>query len=219
MPRNWNAIADASEGVYIADDFKQAMYQLVSHQCLYSRFVHHGTSYRIISKYRGEFEEAVALMGSRLRFNDRLEFCYVTPETVKETPLDYQETLFLLVLRQLYHIKGSAGELSNEGDAVISIDELASTYRSMTGRDLESKSHVIRGLVKIASRKGLARIHEKPDNDPQPFAVIILPAIAEILSEHAVGRFGAHLKSSLVSTLGENAENMSEIEDGPSENA
>lgn len=198
MPRNWNSLADGSEGIYVADDFKRAMYQLVTHQCLYSRFNHHSTAFRLISKYRDEFEEAVALLGLRLGFNDRLEFCYLTPEVVKDTPLGIDETRFLLVLRQLYHLKGSAGDLSIDGDAYISLDELESTYRSMTGEELDSKVHVVRGLVKMASKKGMAKLLEKLEDDPQPFAIIILPAIAEILSEHAVARFGAQVKSGLV---------------------
>jgi hypothetical protein len=199
MPRNWIALAEASEGVYIADDFKQALYQLVVHQCLYARFNHHGTAYRLISTYRREFEEAVELMGLRLGFNERLEFCYVTPDVVKHTPLDMQETLFLLVLRQIYHLRGSAGELTDEGDAIIGPEELVTTYHSMTGRTLDTKNQsVIKGLVKFASKSGLARLLDAPDGDPQPFAIAILPAIAEVLSEHVVNRFGAHLKSGLV---------------------
>ncbi|GMU70524.1 MAG: hypothetical protein AMXMBFR37_28560 [Steroidobacteraceae bacterium] len=54
--------------------------------------------------------------------------------------------------------------------------------------------------MKTAARCGLARLIDTPEGDPQPFAVAILPAIAEVLSEHAVGRFGAHLKSALVSS-------------------
>lgn len=219
MPRNWNAIADESEGIYVTDDFKRAMYQLASHQCLYSRFGHHATSFRIISKYRDAFEEALALMGLRLGFNDRLEFCYVVPEVIKDTLLDYQETRFLLVLRQMYHIKGSAGDMTIEGDALVNVEELVSTYRSMTGLELETKNQAIRELIKMASRKGLARILEKPENDPQPFAIIILPAIAEILSEHAVARFGAQLKSGLVIHDGESDESETKGKEVHSENA
>lgn len=198
MPRNWNSLAESTKGLYTTDNFKQAMYQLVTHQCLYCRFITHTVSYRIISEYRDEFEEAVALMGLRFGFNDRLEFCFVMPESVKDSPMDIQETLFFLVLRQLYHSKGSVGDLTPEGDAVVSVPELVTTFHSMTGRELESKANIIRGLVKSASRKGLARIQEKPENDPQPFAILILPAIAEILSENAINRFGAALKATLL---------------------
>lgn len=206
MPRNWRSLADASNGIYEVDDFKQALYQLIVHQCLYSRFNQQTTAFRIISAHRRDFEEAVELMGLRLGFNERLEFCYIVPEVVKHTPLDTQDTLFLLVLRQLYHLRGSAGELSDEGDAVVGIEELVATYRSMTGRTLETKNQsLLKGLVKVASRSGLARLIDAPEDDPQPFAIAILPAIAEVLSEHAVNRFGAHLKSSLVTTGDVNA--------------
>lgn len=206
MPRNWRSLADASNGIYEVDDFKQALYQLIIHQCLYSRFNQQSTAFRIISAHRRDFEEAVELMGLRLGFNERLEFCYVVPELVKHTPLDTQDTLFLLVLRQLYHLRGSAGELSDQGDAVVGIEELVATYRSMTGRTLETKNQsLLKGFVKIASRCGLARLIDAPEDDPQPFAIAILPAIAEVLSEHAVNRFGAHLKSSLITTGDVNA--------------
>lgn len=36
------------------------------------------------------------------------------------------------------------------------------------------------------------------DGDPQPFAISILPAIADIFSEQAIDRFGANLKASLL---------------------
>ena len=201
MPRNWRSLAEASDGIYTVDDFKQSLYQLIAQQCLYARFNHQSTAFRIVSAHRRDFEEAVELMGLRLGFNERLAFCYVVPETVKLTPLDTQDTLFLLVLRQLYHLRGSTGELTDEGDAIVGIEELVATYRSITGRTLETKYQgVVKGLVKTAARCGLARLIDTPEGDPQPFAVAILPAIAEVLSEHAVGRFGAHLKSVLVST-------------------
>ena len=217
MPRNWNSLADNSEGLYTPDNFKQAMYQLVTHQCLYVRTHTHAVSYRLISEYRDAFEEAVALMGLRLGFDDRREFCFVVPESVKDTPVNTEETLFLLTLRQIYHTKASAGDISPEGDVVVRLPELFSTYHSLTKRELKEGSP-LRDLVKSASRKGLARIHERDsfDNDPQPFSVTILPGIAEVLSEAAVSHFGASLKASLVTAEApatENVEKAQEHED------
>jgi Domain of unknown function (DUF4194) len=199
MPRNWNALAENSEGVYSTDDFKRAFFQLLTSQCLYLRFTQHVTSYRIISNYRREFEEASELAGLLLRFNDRLEYCYLLPQNVKATLLDKQETVFLLVLRQLYHMHGTVGQLTPEGDAIVSVEELIATYQSIADTPLDNRHQgAIKMQVKLATRRGLARMVDPPDGDPQPFAVAILPAIADILSEHAVGRFGAHLKSALV---------------------
>lgn len=198
MPRTWENLAQNTDGDYVVDDFKQAFYQLVTQQCLYARFVQQGVAYRLISRYRTEFKEAADLLGLQLAFNDRLEYCYVNQAVARHSPMDLQETMFLLVLRHAYHLHASAGDLTPEGDAVVSIPELQETYKGLTGRDLETRTQVLKAQVKSAQRNGLARLADADDGDGQPFAIAILPGIADILSEHAVNRFGAHLKASLI---------------------
>lgn len=198
MPRTWESLAQSTDGDYAVDDFKQAFYQLVTQQCLYARFVQQGVAYRLISRHRTEFKEAADLLGLQLAFNDRLEYCYVNQAVARNSPMDLQETMFLLVLRHAYHLHASAGDLTPEGDAVISIPDLQETYKGLTGRDLETRTQVLKAQVKSAQRNGLARLAEADDGDGQPFAIAILPGIADVLSEHAVNRFGAHLKASLI---------------------
>lgn len=198
MPRTWEGLAQSTDGDYVVDDFKQAFYQLVTQQCLYARFVQQGVAYRLISRYRTEFKEAADLLGLQLAFNDRLEYCYVNQAVARHSPMDLQETMFLLVLRHTYHLHASAGDLTPEGDAVISIPELQETFKGLTGRDLETRTQVLKAQVKAAQRNGLARLADAEDGDGQPFAIAILPGIADVLSEHAVNRFGAHLKASLI---------------------
>ncbi|MFZ3001883.1 MAG: DUF4194 domain-containing protein [Undibacterium umbellatum] len=200
MPRNWINLADASEGSYECDDFKQAMYQIVAHQCLYLRFKNHATWYRLISLYRGEFQEALDLMGLRLRFNEIQEYCFVIPTVAKFLPVDRSETLFLLVLRHIYHHHAMAGDRNPEDETIVGIPELMSAYEALTGEELDKKATVIKSLVRSARRYGLAREIPSPDDgDYQQFAIAILPAITEILSEHAVGRVGARLKAGIFS--------------------
>ena len=198
MPRTWESLTQSTDGDYVVDDFKQAFYQLVTQQCLYARFVQQGVAFRLISRYRTEFKEAADLLGLQLAFNDRLEYCYVNQAVARHSPLDLQETMFLLVLRHAYHLHASAGDLTPEGDAVISIPELQETYKGLTGRDLETRTQVLKAQLKSAQRNGLARTADADDGDGQPFAIAILPEIADVLSEHAVNRFGAHLKASLI---------------------
>lgn len=213
MPRTWESLAQSTDGDYVVDDFKQAFYQLVTHQCLYARFVQQGVAYRIISKYRTEFKEAADLLGLQLAFNDRLEYCYVNQAVARHMPMDLQETMFLLVLRHTYHLHASAGDLTPEGDAVVSIPELQETYKGLTGRDLETRTQVLKSQVKAAQRNGLARLADADDGDGQPFAIAILPGIADVLSEHAVNRFGAHLKASLIDVPGRAAESGQVVEE------
>lgn len=206
MPRTWENLAQTTEGDYVVDDFKQAFYQLVTQQCLYARFVQQSVAYRLISRYRAEFKEAADLLGLQLSFNDRLEYCYVNQAVARHMPMDLQETMFLLVLRHTYHLHASAGDLTPEGDAIVSIPEIQETYKGLTGRDLETRTQVLKAQVKAAQRNGLARLADADDGDGQPFAIAILPGIADVLSEHAVNRFGAHLKASLVDVPGRTAE-------------
>lgn len=196
--RSWQALADSTDGDYQVDDFKKAFYQLVVQQCLYARFAHQSVAYRLITRFRKEFKEAAELLGLSLSVNDRLEYCYVLQDVARHTPMDLQDTMLLLVLRHAYHLRASAGDLTTDGDAVISIPELQETYKGLTNRDLDTKTQQLKAMFKMTQRHGLARLVDAAEGDVQPFAVCVLPGIADVLSEYAVGRFGAHLKASLV---------------------
>jgi hypothetical protein len=199
MPRNWSSIANA-DGIYEPADFQRAMYMLLTHQCLFSRFNLQGPSYRIIAKYQDDFKEAFALMGLKMDIDPHKEFCYLVPDhsIVKDTQMSRQNTLFLLVLRHIYHTKACVGDANEDGDIFITIDELVTDYKLVTGQELETKRETLSELLNFAKRKGLADSCKKEDADPQPFAVVIYPSIVVVLSEYAVGRFGAQLKSSMV---------------------
>lgn len=198
MPRNWKALADGSDGIYTESDFKQALYQLVVQQCLYARFKRQSVAYRLISEYRDAFTEAADLMGLRLSFNDRLEFCYVTQDETKVVPMDLQETRFLLVLRQVYHLRANEGLVDEFGAAGVGIAELAEVYQDLAGVPLDTKASSLRAMLKTTARSGFAREVKAPDGDPQPFVVEVLPGIASVINETAVARFGAALKASLL---------------------
>lgn len=199
MPRNWNDCAESSEGTYVVDDFKQALYQLVVGQCLYARFPRQAVSYRIISSHRKEFTEAADLMGLTLVFKDEQDYCFVRQEGTKLAAMDIHETRFLLTLRKLYHIRGSVGDLNGLHEAIVGIEEFETVFKELTKQDF-TKGSDLRALLKIAKSRGLAMENNEglADGDGQPFAISILPAIADIFSEQAIDRFGASLKASLV---------------------
>ena len=197
MPRNWEALAEGSDGQYRTEDFQQALYQLVTQQCLYQRHMHQSVSYRLISQYRGDFKDAADLMGLKLGFSDRHSFCYVVQDVAKAQPMDLKETLFLLTLRQIYHMRASAGDLTPDGVAAVDLPELQESYKLLTARELDTSRNAMDPLIKLARRQGLARAGESSDDDAQPYAVEILPGIAEVLSEYALGRFGAAMKAEL----------------------
>jgi hypothetical protein len=197
MPRNWESIAEGTEGDYVVTDFQQALHQLVTQQCLYARFQHQSVAYRLISAFRNEFQEAVALQGLRLGFKDKLQFCFVTQEVTKPQLMDKKETQFLLALRHAYHLHATSGDLNELGEAHVGLVEFQEGHKALTGQDIDVRTKVLEPLLKMAQRQGLARLVDTEDGDVQPHAILILPGIAEILSEQAIGRFGAALKASM----------------------
>jgi hypothetical protein len=197
MPRNWTSAAAASDGLYTENDFKQALYQLVCSQALYAREQNHSVSYALITRYRAEFREAADLLGLRLEFSESYRYCFVVPYTAKHQLMDTTETLLMLVLRRMYHDKALTGDLE-AGEATVSIDELMSAYRASTQRELPKHAGDIKELIGRARRYGIAKLGSSPEGDPQPFTILILPAITDILSESALSRLGAYQQSNIV---------------------
>lgn len=197
MPRDWISIAEKSDGDYVVTDFQQALHQLVTQQCLYARFQHQSVSYRIVSEFRSEFQEAVALQGLRLGFKDNYQFCFVTQEVTKPQLMDKKDTQFLLALRYTYHLQATSGNLNDLGEAHVGLVEFQKGHKALTGQDIDVRTKVIEPLLKMAQRQGVAKMIDTEDGDVQPHAILILPGIVELLSEQAIGRFGAALKASL----------------------
>jgi hypothetical protein len=198
MPRNWSHLANDEEQKYTELDFKQAMYQLVFGQCLYARFPRHAVAYRLISSYRKEFAEALDLMGLELGFNDAYNYCYVRQDVSKLHPMELQETFFLLTLRKAYHQRASLGDLTEHGSVLLGIEEFDTLYKELARRDFDGRGGALKELCKTAKAHGLARETESPDEDPQPFAIEVMPGIADVISQHALDRFGADLKAATV---------------------
>lgn len=201
MPRTWTTLAEKSN-LYTENDFKQALYQLVCSQVLYEREHNHSVAYALIAQYQNDFREAADLMGLRLEHNEAYRYFYVVAYTVKQQMLDTQETLLALVLRRLYHDKASAGDI-DAGEATVSIDELLSAFRASTQRELPDTAGQLKELLSTMRRYGIAKIGKAPEGDHQPFTVVILPAIAEILSDSALGRLGAYQQAALESATQE----------------
>lgn len=191
MPRNWSSLAQSSNGIYTENDFKQAFYQLVCAQVLYARELHHAVAYALIARYRAEFDEAADLLGLQLKYNDSYRYCYVVPYAVKHQQLDTTETLLMLVLRRLYHDRALSGDLDS-GETVVTVDELVAAYQASTQRELPKTAGDLRELILRMRRYGIAKPGKPAEGDAQPFTVVILPGINEILSESAISRLGAY---------------------------
>lgn len=195
MPKNWERCAQDDEIYRSERDYQSAAYQLVTEQVLYETDLRQRTAYHVINRHRGAFKEAVALLGLELFFNDDYRYCAAVPREVRMTPLSVQDTLLVLVMRLMFHDRAVRGEL-DMGRAIVSIEDLLTTYKGKTGRELPSRAGELRAAIDGLRRCGLARAIDAEEGSEQPFDIAILPAIAELVNEAAASRLTGFLDAS-----------------------
>jgi hypothetical protein len=191
MPRTWEKLANSDEIYTSESDYQSAAYQLVTAQVLYEQDPGQRVSYHLIRRYPAEFKEALALLGMELIINDDYRYCAAVPRESRKVLLPLQETLLILVLRQLFHERAMKGELE-AGRAIVAIEELQSHYSQSTGRSLPQTASDLREALSPLRRYGLARLVDTETGDVQPFNIAIQPAIEELVNEAAVSRLGAY---------------------------
>lgn len=192
MPITWDRIAE-KEDFYAASDFQQAAYQLITEQVLYESANAQRKAFHLVQRHLGAFKEAVALFGMELFVNQSYRYCYAVPKDVRQSSLNQEDTLLILVLRQLYHDRAGKGDLDIDGRAVLEIEELKQAYKGASGRELPTGSTELREKIQGLRRFGIARAIDPSPGSIQPFDVCIMPGIEELVNETAVSRLGAYL--------------------------
>lgn len=194
MPKAWDSIAEDSKD-YQVTDFQKAGYQLVCAQILYESNSHQRVAYRLIREYQTQFREAVALFGLDLFVDDMYRYCAAIPRAQHRVALPLDDTLLVLVLRKLYHEQASKGALTDEGSAVVSIEELHSAYNATTHKELPSTRRDLGALLDQMKRFGIAKEAKETESADQPFDVEILPGITRVVNEDTLMKLSAHYES------------------------
>lgn len=190
MARFWERFAEDNE-IYLASDFAGAMYQLITEQALYYHNRDQRNAYNIVKSATAQFKEAASICGCDLHISDDYAFVAAIPKGVRRNPVSQADTLLALVLRKLYQERMTAAELLDTGSAVVTIEDLQGTYRSLTNRELPASMTELRDTIKRMKRYGLAKEQKAEDDDLQPFDVEILPGIVVLLSDAAMQRLAA----------------------------
>lgn len=193
MPRDWTALADKSD-TYEVEDFKSAAYRLVTEQALYEDSNKQRLSYRIIKEHENAYREVCALLGMNLTISAGMGFCCASPVHVRNTPLPLAQTLLVLVLRKLYHQAMASGQ-TEQGRALVSVEELNLTYEKSTNRTLPTSRKELTALMGVMKRFGIARTRRTEPGDPQPLAIEILPTIEVLIDEGFSAELDAHAKT------------------------
>lgn len=193
MSQYWESLATRTEGLHTSEELEMAAYRLAVEQVLYYADRHSRTAYWMIERYEREFRQALAPLGIDVQVNRQLRYAYALPKHAKAGAASIAQTVFALVLRGIYDESASTGQLTDDGEVVCDLVELAEKYRLMSGKDLPSKGK-LDSLMETMKRWGIARKSEDQGLDDgddlagQPYAVIIRPAIADVLGEAALAR-------------------------------
>lgn len=188
MSKQWEELAQRSEGRYTEEDFEMAAYRLVAEQVLYYADLQSRKAFWIIKDYKREFEKVLDPLGIDIEINSLLSYICARPRHAKAGSATTNQTLLALVLRSIYDQAMQAGEMANdESEVACDLVELEQKYRLATGRDLPGKME-LNALFRQLRRWGLVRMADggdAEDSEAEPH-VLIRPAIVEVLGDTAL---------------------------------
>ena len=194
MSQYWESLASRTDGLHSSEELEMAAYRLSVEQVIYYADRHSRTAYWMIERYEREFRLALAPLGVDVQVNRQLRYAYALPKHAKAGTASIAQTVFALVLRTIYDESASTGQLTDDGEVVCDLVELAEKYRLISSRELPTKGK-LDALMETMKRWGIAKKSEDHGLDEgddtaagQPYAVIIRPAIADVLGEAALAR-------------------------------
>lgn len=193
MSQYWESLASRTDGQHTSEELEMAAYRLAVEQVLYYADRHSRTAYWMVERYERDFRQALSPLGIDVQVNRQLRYAYALPKHAKAGAASIAQSVFALVLRAIYDESASSGQLTDDGEVACDLVELAEKYRLMSGKELPTKGK-LDALMETMKRWGIARKsedHGLDDGDDlagQPYAVIIRPAIADVLGEAALAR-------------------------------
>lgn len=221
MSQYWESLASRTDGQHTSEELEMAAYRLAVEQVLYYADRHSRTAYWMVERYERDFRQALSPLGIDVQVNRQLRYAYALPKHAKAGAASIAQSVFALVLRAIYDESASSGQLTDDGEVVCDLVELAEKYRLMSGKELPTKGK-LDALMETMKRWGIARKsedHGLDDGDDlagQPYAVIIRPAIADVLGEAALARL-VQFRTVAVTDVGEPEAVAQVVEEGVSQ--
>lgn len=221
MSQYWESLASRTDGQHTSEELEMVAYRLAVEQVLYYADRHSRTAYWMVERYERDFRQALVPLGIDVQVNRQLRYAYALPKHAKVGAASIAQTVFALVLRAIYDESASSGQLTDDGEVVCDLVELAEKYRLMSGKELPTKGK-LDALMETMKRWGIARKsedHGLDDGDDlvgQPYAVIIRPAIADVLGEAALARL-VQFRTLAAADIGEPEAVTQVVEEGVSQ--
>ena len=188
MSKQWEELAQRSEGRYTEEDFEMAAYRLVAEQVLYYSDLQSRKAFWVIKDYKREFEKVLDPLGIDIEINSLLNYIFARPRHAKAGTATTNQTLLALVLRSIYDQAMQAGEMANdESEVACELVELEQKYHLATGRDLPGRAE-LNAMFRQLRRWGLIKIADggdAEDSEAEPH-ILIRPAIVEVMGDTAL---------------------------------
>ena len=191
MKRSWATLSQMSNGVYTVQDFERAAYRLVAEQVLYASDRLSRTTYHLIEDHFDDFAAALAPLGMRVERNAHYRYVVALPTHGEGAQVSLEETLLLLVLRQRYDEAMRQGQIEEQGEVMVELPDLQEAYPALAGRAMPDTG-ILRTLAKTLRRWGVSRLVDSEPDDPQPFYLMVRPAIVDVVAEQWLHRLDQH---------------------------
>ena len=191
MKRSWATLSQMSNGVYTVQDFERAAYRLVAEQVLYASDRLSRTTYHLIEDHFDDFAAALAPLGMRVERNAHYRYVAALPTHGEGAQVSLEETLLLLVLRQRYDEAMRQGRIEEQGEVMVELPDLQEAYPALAGRAMPDTG-ILRTLAKTLRRWGVSRLVDSEPDDPQPFYLMVRPAIVDVVGEQWLHRLDQH---------------------------
>ncbi|SEL14944.1 protein of unknown function [Pseudoxanthomonas sp. GM95] len=191
MKRSWNTLSQASNGMYTVQDFERAAYRLVTEQVLYASDRSSRVAYHLIEAHLEDFKSALEPLGIVLERNAHYRYVVALPQHGEGAPVSLEETILLLILRHRYDQAMRQGQIEDLGEVVVDLPELQEAYPAFSGRQMPEVG-ALRLLARALKRWGVCRLVETEGDDPQPFHLLVRPAIVEVVGEQWLQRLDQH---------------------------
>jgi Domain of unknown function (DUF4194) len=191
MKRSWATLGQLSGGAYIAQDFERAAYRLVTEQVLYSSDRNSRIAYHLIETYFADFAGALEPLGIRLERNAHYRYVVALPAHGEGTAVSLEQTLLMLVLRHRYDAAMRQGQIEDHGEVIVELPELQEAYQALTARPMPELG-TLRDALRTLRRWSVCKTVECEPDDPQPFRILVRPAIVEIVGAQWLQRLDQH---------------------------
>jgi hypothetical protein len=176
--------SEGGDGDQLQKELRQAAQQLWRAQFIYENDWGMKTSYEVLRRHMGYFENLFDALGYRVvgRPNDGYVGLVATDLPPRQS-MKLDESLLLLVMRLHYEESFTRFEAKEFGEVEVESEQLLQIYEDRTHRERPNFGRV-KEILSAFKQRGLVRIE---DQDDKNFILFLRPALPIVVSKDTLG--------------------------------